>query len=99
MPDTPKSIRIEDNDNQGSHRGRPRNLDIFQQLAHDIAYEPADIESDPIAKTRLEALLRDWLTSKDFRKQKAVIELILGKLPRSQVAQKKTKPIIVEWSD
>ena len=97
MADTQKLIPNEDMETKTNHRGRPRNLDILQQLAHDIAYEPAEIESDPIAKNRLEALLRDWLTSKDFRKQKAVIQLILGKVPRAQSSQKNTKPIIVEW--
>ncbi len=80
-----------------NRRGRPRNLDILQQLAHDILYEPDDLSTDQFARSRLEALLREWFTSGEFRKQKAVLGYAVGKPKRATSSKPDNKRIIVEW--
>ena len=42
-----------------NRRGRPKNLDVMRQVAHDLCYEPADLSTDEVARTRLEQILRE----------------------------------------
>ena len=97
MPNTENLNPPSQDDSRISHRGRPTNLDILQQLAHDLCYEPVDIATDPVAKTRLEAILREWLDSNDFRKQRTVIEYAFGKVPPSAKVKKKKGTIHFNW--
>lgn len=81
-----------------NRRGRPKNLDVMRQVAHDLCYEPADLSTDKVARTRLEEILREWLTSGEFRKQLAVMKIAFGKVPLINEDKKKDQKIIIDWS-
>lgn len=99
MPKTQNIKPCSEGNNQKIRRGRPKNPDILQQLAQDIGYEPVDIDSDQVAMTQLKAILHDWINSKDFRKQRALVELVYGKVPANPERKKKKQSVIVEWPD
>ncbi|MCJ7696033.1 MAG: hypothetical protein MUO40_11510 [Anaerolineaceae bacterium] len=80
-----------------NRRGRPKNLDIIRQLSKELCYEPDDLSVDQVAKTRVEAILREWITSGDFRKQRAVIQLAFGRVPKNPEIKISTNTVIVEW--
>lgn len=80
-----------------NRNGRPKNFDALRELARDLGYEPVDIREDPVARSRIEAILRDWMTSKNFQKQQAFMHYAFGKVPETfEVTQERNK-IIVTW--
>lgn len=64
-----------------NRNGRPKNADIMRQVAQDLCYEPIDLSTDMVARTHLENIMRDWLTSNDLRKQRAVLEIAFAMVP------------------
>lgn len=80
-----------------NRNGRPKNFDALRELAKDIGYEPVDIRQDPVARNWIEAILRDWMTSKSFQKQQAFMQCAFGKVPdKIEITQERNK-IIVTW--
>lgn len=79
--------------------GRPKNLDVMRQVASELCYEPNDLRTDIVARNRLEAILRDWITSNDFRKQRAFMEIAFGKVPRIEKRKKERNHVIIDWGD
>ena len=65
-----------------NRKGRPKNADIMRQMASDLCYEPVDLSTDSVARSHLETIIRDWLTSGDLRKQRAVLEIAFAKSPK-----------------
>lgn len=80
-----------------NRNGRPKNFDALRELAKDIGYEPVDIRQDPDARNWIEAILRDWMTSKSFQKQQAFMQCAFGKVPdKIEITQERNR-IIVTW--
>jgi len=77
--------------------GRPRNLSIIKSLAREVSYEQADLSRDTLSCTRVEAIIRDWLTSTDYRKQRAALEFAFGRIPRHERIEHETDRIIIDW--
>jgi len=61
--------------------GRPKNFDAARALALKIGNEPIVSKDGTLKTTRFEIILKDWLSSNNFQKQKAVLELAFGKVP------------------
>lgn len=80
-----------------NRNGRPKNADIMRQVAHDLCYEPVDLSTDMVARSHLETIIRDWLTSGDFRKQRAVLEIAFGRVPRNEKNKKDIGKVIIDW--
>ena len=70
-----------------NRKGRPKNIDGVTALAKEIAHELAlTKDGDPIVRggskvTVIEAVLRQWAQSPDFRKQQAFVAYAYGKVP------------------
>jgi len=58
----------------------PRKFNQLRHLAIQIATEAVDPDGT-VDTTKVEAIIRDWMTSSDFQKQKAALELAYGKVP------------------
>ena len=86
-------------DSRINRNGRPKNLDAMRELTKQLGYEPVDIRADPDAMNHLEAILRDWMTSKNFQKQLAFIQYAYGKVPDKIEVNREGNRIIVEWQD
>ena len=84
-------------DSSKKRMGPPFKLDIMRELASDIGYEPVDFKTDPYARSRVEAILRDWATSSELRKQLAFMRYGFGRPPKGTLAKPKVKkPIVTE---
>jgi hypothetical protein len=80
--------------------GRPRNFDLIHEIAARLCAEPADIEDNPEGITQVEAIMREWLTSKNYHKQLAVIQYAFGKIPEQiEIQKKEPNKVIIEWGD
>lgn len=80
-----------------NRNGRPKNFDALREMARELGYEPVDFREDPKARSVIEAILRDWMTSKNFQKQQAFMHYAFGKVPETfEVTQERNK-IIVTW--
>jgi hypothetical protein len=86
-------------DSRINRNGRPKNLDAMRELAREMGYEPMDIRSDPNALTYIEAILRDWMKSKNFHKQLAFIQYAFGKVPDKLEVNREGNRVIIEWGD
>lgn len=60
--------------------GRTKTFTTLRALTVQIANEAVDPDGE-IDTTKVEAIVRDWLNSTDFQKQKAALELAYGKVP------------------
>lgn len=58
----------------------PRKFNQLRHLAIQIATEAID-PNGAVDTTKVEAIIRDWMGSSDFQKQKAALELAYGKVP------------------
>jgi hypothetical protein len=63
-----------------NRRGRPKYFDQFRKMAQQILHEKV-LGPDGNMITRVEALLRSWLRSKNPLLQRALIEYAFGKVP------------------
>ena len=64
-----------------NRNGRPKNFDMFRHLAQQMGNEVISSADGSISMTRVQMILRDWMTSKDPRKQLAFIEYAFGRVP------------------
>jgi hypothetical protein len=87
-------------------KGRPNSFDALSELTRAIAHEVATkkggekVEIDGHLVTITEAVLRQWLQSGEFQKQKAALEIAYGKVPdRVDLGSSPDKPLklIVEY--
>lgn len=100
MPNNPNAADnlkpFKKNDPRINRRGRPRDMGELRELLSQIAHEPHEgaVKAGK-GWTRLEALLRDWMVSGDFRKQEYILSVIFGKLrEESAVHLSSDKPIV-----
>lgn len=92
-----------------NRNGRPKNADIMRQIAHDLCYEPVDLSTDMVTRSHLETIIRDWLTSGDIPKQRAVMEIAFamvpevewrgGSVPNKEKTKKETGTLVIDWDD
>jgi len=82
-----------------NRKGRPKNADIMRQMASDLCYEPVDLSTDSVARSHLETIMRDWLTSGDLRKQRAVLEIAFGRVPSHEKPKQELGKVIIDWDD
>jgi hypothetical protein len=66
-------------DRRINRKGRPKSFDEFRRLAQQIAHEKVDKDGELM--TRVEAILRNWTTSKQPVLQLAFIAYCYGKPP------------------
>lgn len=80
--------------------GRPKNYDLLHEIAVRLCAEPADLGDNPEGITQVEAIMRDWLHSRNYQKQLAVIQYAFGKVPEQiEVEKKEPNRVIIEWGD
>ena len=80
--------------------GRPKNYDLIHEIATRLCAEPADLEDNPEGISQLEAIMREWLTSKNYHKQLAVIQYAFGKIPEQiEIQKKEPNRVIIDWGD
>ncbi len=64
-----------------NRKGRPKNFDALRAFVLEVGNEVlTDAAGKPIT-TRFQAIIRDWLSSGDFKKQQAILEIAFGKVP------------------
>jgi hypothetical protein len=63
--------------------GRPANQDELKHLIHDIAGEVVTSKDGSISATRIAAILMNWATSNDVRKQELFVQYGWGKVKDS----------------
>jgi len=61
-------------------KGRPKSFNALRALAVQIATEAVNPNKE-LDMTKVETIIRDWMSSPDFQKQKAALELAYGKVP------------------
>jgi len=86
-------------DSRGKRRGRPRKFDLARYYAQPIAHELVPYGPDGRMITTVEALLRDWATSDEFKKQLAFVQYGFGKPPKNEVQEKQDVQIVVNWGN
>lgn len=86
-------------DSRINRRGRPRNIDLVRLMAQPIGQELVPYGPDGRMITTVEALLRDWATSDEFKKQLAFVEYAFGKVPKNEVIDKEPVNIVVNWDN
>ena len=67
-----------------NRRGRPKKFDTLRREAIKIAGELDDSPDSEGGMTRIHAILLDWATSKDVRKQQLFMEYAFGKVPNPE---------------
>lgn len=85
-PDPSPSTRFTKNDPRIWKHGRPKSFDAARELAQAIAAEKAKAGGEAVvidghAVTVIEAILRQWATSKVPALQQAFVEYAIGKPP------------------
>ena len=84
-------------DSRINRRGRPRNIDLVRLMAQPIGQELVPYGPDGRMITTVEALLRDWAESDEFKKQLAFVQYAFGKPPKNEPNQEKDVQIVVNW--
>jgi len=64
-----------------NRKGRPKDFDALRELGKLLANEAVTSKDGSIKMSRVEIILRDWLTSPNFQKQRAALEVAYGKVP------------------
>jgi len=64
-----------------NRNGRPRDYEELRKLVRKVGYEEVVVNEDGTTMTMIESIVRDWMTSKSFRKQLAAIQYGFGKVP------------------
>ena len=79
----PKSGQFVKGDPRINRSGRPKKLDILREIFEKKGNE--DIDNFMLPNTNcIEAIADDWLNSSDYKKQRAALEIIFGKLERGE---------------
>ncbi len=92
----PNSKPFKKGDPRINRGGRPKNFDSARALALKIGNEPLTSKDGQQRVTRFELILRDWLSSNNFQKQKAVLELAFGKVP-DKLTVDGALNLIIDW--
>ena len=86
-------------DTRINRRGRPRNIDLVRLMAQPIGNELVPYGPDGRMITTVEALLRDWAESDEFKKQLAFVQYAFGKPPKNEPNQERDVQIVVNWDN
>ena len=86
-------------DSRINRRGRPRNIDLVRLMAQPIGQELVPYGPDGRMITTVEALLRDWAESDEFKKQLAFVQYAFGKPPKTEPNQERDVQIVVNWDN
>ena len=86
-------------DSRINRRGRPRNIDLVRLMAQPIGQELVPYGPDGRMITTVEALLRDWAESDEFKKQLAFVQYAFGKPPKNEPNQERDVQIVVNWDN
>lgn len=67
-------------------KGRPKGFDALREMTQAVLAEEAVSGGQPIIinghkATGAEVIIRQWMQSKEFKKQQAVLEIAYGKVP------------------
>ena len=97
----PKSLKpFQKADPRINRTGRPKTYDLIHEIAARLCAEPADLEDNPEGISQLEAIMREWLTAKNYHKQLAVIQYAFGKIPEQiEIQKKEPNRVIIDWGD
>jgi len=79
----PKSGQFTKGDPRINRKGRPKKSALLYAIFKKQAFAKADNFMLPNL-TCLEAIAHDWLNSDDYKKQRAALEIIFGKLERGE---------------
>ena len=88
-----------------NRKGRPKTFDAARELAQAIAHEVAkaggeDLVIDGHRVTVIEAIMRQWATSKVPALQQAFVEYAYGKPPtKTEIAGPEGGPVVITWGD
>ena len=90
-----------------NRKGRPKTFDAARELAQQIAHEEAKINGEPVVVnnhrvTVIEAIMRQWATSKVPALQQAFVEYAYGKPPtKTEVSGPDGGPLalMLTWGD
>ena len=101
MPNPNNLKPFQKNDPRINRKGRPKSYDLLHEIAVRLCAQPSDKDDDPEGITKLESIMQDWLNSKNFQKQLAVIQYAYGKTPEKiEVSQKQDPPhVIIRWTE
>jgi len=77
-----------------NRKGRPKTFDALRRLAQQVACELVESSEGTALESRIEVIMRDWVTSGDPRKQQACVEVAYGTVPNPvEVSGKDGGPI------
>ena len=92
------------NDTRINRNGRPKDTLKLKKLAQIISHEIAtdddggEMTANGSLITRIESILRDWSSSKDFQKQKQFVEYAYGK-PKDDTSENNNVITVVYTND
>ena len=88
-----------------NRKGRPKTFDAARELAQQIAHEVVrsggeDVVIDGHRVTVIEAIMRQWATSKVPALQQAFVEYAYGKPPtKAEISGAVGGPVVIVWGD
>ena len=82
-----------------NRNGRPRDYEALRKLVRAVGYEEVDVHEDGTPMTLIESIVRDWMTSKSFRKQLAAIQYGFGKVPEKLEVERNASKIVIRWTE
>ena len=68
-------------DTRINRKGRPKSFDALRAYVLEVGNEIVSSKDGSVQTTRIQGIVRDWLTSGNFQKQKAILEIAFGKVP------------------
>jgi hypothetical protein len=86
-------------DTRINRRGRPKEFDLIRRIATKIQAELVPYGPDGYLVTSIEAILRDWADSDEFKKQLAFVQYAFGKVPKNDAYQDRDVQIVVNWDN